>query len=383
MKKVSDIISLLEAKAPSGTAESWDNVGLLVGDPSWTTSGAVVSIDLNPESLRLAKSKGWRLIVTHHPCIFPRSHGVARIVPDGELGKNSLIIEALRAGIAIAACHTNFDQCAMEVVDTVADGLGVKPQGRLIEKPSGSLLKLVVFVPSTHLEAVRTAICEAGAGQIGNYDFCTFGVAGEGTFRGREGAQPFIGRVGELELAQEVRLETIFPRGLKACVLKAMLAAHPYEEVAFDLYSVEQGTASKSGLVRGLGYGFWGDFVRPKSFSDVARSVRSLFNLQAFWVTGHSPSRNRRIRRLAFVAGKGASFVEAAARLGCDLMITGEAGYHTALDGSRRGVTVIELGHRESERFFVSTMRTWLEKVGLKCVEANPPSQMIWSGGKK
>lgn len=366
-KTVGEVLGALELRAPSGTAEAWDNVGLLVGDPDWKTSGAVISIDLTRGSIQAAKRKGYRLIVNHHPCIFPKSRGLARLTPP------SLAFEAARAGIAVISSHTNFDQCALEVVDGISQGLKLTPRGRLLDHDSDALMKLVVFVPSSHLEAVRSALSLAGAGHIGNYDSCTFGSQGEGTFRGREGAQPFIGRPGRLETAVETRLETVFPRGLAKPVLKAMREAHPYEEVAYDLYPVEQ-RPSELGLVRGLGYGFWGEFPRAKSFSEVIRGVKSLFDVDGFWVTDPRPSR---VKRVAFVAGKGASFLKHASSIGCDLFITGEAGYHVALEGARNGTAVMELGHRESERFFLSTMRKWLSSEGLRSVELNQATQRI------
>lgn len=361
---IRDILKLIEQKTPAATAESWDNVGLLAGDLSWTTQGAVVSIDLTREALDLAKAKGYRLIVNHHPAIFPRQKGLARVTPD------SLVFEAIREGIAVIATHTNFDQCAMEVVESVSKGLGVKPLGRLHEKGSGQLLKLAVFVPEDHAERVRDAICAAGAGQIGQYDICTFSVSGQGTFRGGADTQPFLGKPGELERAQEVRLETLVPRGLQKPVIRALLDAHPYEEVAFDLYPVEQGPAEK-GLVRGLGYGFWGDLAKPVPLSVLTAQVRKLFQVEGCLLT---PSRtggsDPLIKRLGYVAGKGASFAHAARAQGCDLFITGEAGYHLARELSGDGLSTLELGHPESELFFHSTIIGWLSGIGLESAES-------------
>jgi dinuclear metal center YbgI/SA1388 family protein len=378
---ISEIISALEQLAPSATSEKWDNTGLLAGDPEWRTSGAVVSVDLTAHSIQTARDNGYRLIVNHHPCIFPKSRGLARLVPGPKSGISSLVFEALQAGIAVASYHTNFDRCSLEVVEAVSSALGATPRGRLIEAGEGTLLKLVVFVPKSHIEAVRTAIAQAGAGHIGNYDHCTFGTEGTGTFRGSAGARPFSGKPGRLEKVQEVRLETIFPRGLKKGVLTAMRSAHPYEEAAFDLYAVEQGPSSL-GLVRGLGYGFWGDFPSPKAFSDVARSVKDGFGSNGYFLTEPAPSPGGRpgghqIKRLGFVAGKGASFVEAALASGCDLFVTGEAGYHAALDAARKGMTVMELGHRESEVFYIRTMEKWLGRMGLETIGLDLKTQSI------
>lgn len=372
-KKISEIIQELERQAPSSTAEEWDNVGLLLGDPNWKTPGAVISVDLTAEALALAKKNKFRLIINHHPCIFPRTKGISRLTRGAPESLSSLMLEALRSGIAVAAYHTNFDQCALEVVDEVSKGLGLKPLGRLVEHPQGSLLKLAVFVPESHLEVVRLAVCEAGAGHIGNYDYCTFGTAGVGSFRGSSETNPFFGKPNQLEKASEIRLETIFPRGLQKQVLQALFKAHPYEEMAFDLYPVEQGPAV-SGVVKGLGYGFWGEFSQLKPFSDVSKGVKRLFKSEGFWLT--DPPGGRSIKRVAFVAGKGSSFLEAALQAKCDLFITGEAGYHVALNGARKGMAVLELGHTESERFFVSTVSSWLKKMK---VQSSP----LWTKSQK
>jgi hypothetical protein len=300
--------------------------------------------------------------------------GIHRLVPGGlPEDMSRLMLEALQNRIAIAACHTNFDRCAMEVVEAVSKGLGLAPKGRLVEKQKSALVKLVVFVPLSHVEQVREAMCVAGAGRIGNYDVCSFGTEGEGTFRGDASTDPFIGRPGSIERVKEVRLETILPRGLEKPVIAAMLQAHPYEEVAYDLYPVEQ-APSGTGLVKGLGYGFWGEFPRSKSFSEVLRSVKSTFNVDALWVTEPVPSS---VRRVAFAAGKGASAIEAAMAAGCDVFVTGEAGYHEGLGANRRGLCVMELGHRESEKFFLSTIRGWLVGEGFQAAEVKLPTQRI------
>lgn len=365
---IKDVLLALDQLAPQSTAEDWDNVGLLVGDPKKDTTGAVLSIDLTFEAVELAKSKGYRLIVNHHPCIFPKGRGLSKVLA------GTPIFEAIQNGISVIACHTNFDRCSLEVVQKVSAGLGVQPKGRLIDHPAEAFIKLVTFVPKDSLERVRDAICSAGAGQIGNYDLCTFGTEGEGTFRGGEETRPFIGNPGQFERAREIRLETVLPKGMEGSVLKALLKSHPYEEVAYEFYPVRR-EGQSLGLVRGLGYGFWGEFPSPRPFSDVMKDVKRLFGINGFWITDPAPSS---VTRVGFVAGKGASFVDPAASLHCDLFITGEVGYHAALSGSRRGVTVLEMGHRESEKFFVETMKDWLSALGLGIAEIQSPTQKIW-----
>lgn len=369
----------LERRAPSGTAESWDNVGLLLGGErrSAPLRGAVVSIDLTDRAIALAAKKGYRLIVTHHPAIFPKGRGPSSVIaPDR-------VHQAIRSGISVVSTHTNFDRSALEVSQAVARGLGIAPMGRFYDRPKESLTKLVVFVPESHVERVRLAVCAAGAGQIGQYDQCTFTAEGTGTFRGGLDTQPFVGRRGALERIPEVRLETILPRGLEKLVLKALKAAHPYEEVAYDFIPASQDPGGL-GLVSGLGYGVWGDVSgnssgdsrgrRAKTFPEVIQSVKSLFKLDGLVLT-EAKGAPRAIRRIGFVAGKGSSFLSAAAKVGCDLFITGEVGYHDACSSARDGLSVMEIGHRESEIFFPRTVAAWLKELGLAVAIEDTPTQ--------
>ncbi len=380
-KTLKQVLETLEKHAPTSTAENWDPVGLLVGDPEWATPGALIAIDLNQEALRIAQDKGYRLIITHHPCLF---HGLSRLHPSTHNIPKAVAIQALNAGIGVIACHTNFDQSALEVVASVSKGLALTPMGRLHENSPDSpspLLKLAVFVPRDHLESVRQALCESGAGKIGNYDFCSFAGGGEGSFRGGPNTQPFLGKPNKIEKVQEFRLETVFPRGLKDRVLKALFESHPYEEVAYDLYSLEQAAPSR-GLNSGLGYGFWGDFFESKPFPELLRDVTRLFHTENCRVTESAllkkDAEQAKVKRVAFAAGQGSSFLKAALNEKCDVMITGEMGYHLALDGSGQGMTVVELGHRESEFFFLSTLKEWLSSVGLETTLYNEKSQKIW-----
>jgi dinuclear metal center YbgI/SA1388 family protein len=368
--RVRDLVSFIEKKAPSGTAEGWDNVGLLLGDSSQEITGVTVAIDLTNEVIERARASGHNLVINHHPCIFPKGKGPSRIT------SGTPLFEALRGGVAVIAAHTNFDQSALEVPRAIAEKLGASLEGRLHEKPQGSLLKLVVFVPAEQAEAVRSAICAAGAGVIGRYDSCTFSTEGRGTFRGEEGTDPFVGRPGSLETADEVRLETILPRGLQKEVLRAMLEAHPYEEVAFDLYPVEQ-PAGEKGLVRGLGYGFWGDLANPMPLDAFVPKVFEAFEVKGGLLTPNmnASPKETLVRRIGFTPGKGTSFLGAAARAGIDLFITGEAGYHPAREAAQGGMAVLELGHPESELFFLRTVSRWIEELGLPVQEVRVPVQ--------
>jgi dinuclear metal center YbgI/SA1388 family protein len=382
MITVRDLLKSLEERAPLRCSESWDNVGLLAGSMGAKVKSAVLCIDLTEKALDTAIARGANLIINHHPCIFPRSKGLVRVTdergraPGTAIGQ--LVHRAIRKGISIAAFHTNFDQCALEVVKTVSHGLNVEPRGRLLDHPEGTLSKLVVFVPVSHVEELRVALAEAGAGHVGNYDACSFQNSGQGTFRGGRNTRPFVGKPGRVEKVQEVRLETIFPACLEREIVSVLLKAHPYEEVAYDIYALKQAPSSL-GIVRGLGYGFWGEYSRARPFSDVCKDVRKLFGVDGFWMTHLDPSRAEKVKKIAFVAGKGSSFTQAALAVGCDVFITGEAGYHVTLDAKRQGMRVIELGHRESERFFLTTMEGWLSEAGVKSIAVNDVTQKFLS----
>ncbi|MGE4108826.1 MAG: Nif3-like dinuclear metal center hexameric protein [Bacteriovoracia bacterium] len=371
MASVREIVKNLEKLAPAGTAEMWDNVGLLVGKPDAKVASAVICIDLNARAIAEAKKKKCQLIVNHHPCIFPREAGLSRVTSEGK-GMGALVHECIENGIAVISCHTNFDQCALEVPQEVCRGLGLEPMGRLLD--DSEVVKLSVFVPRTHLTKVRDAICEAGAGKIGNYDFCTFNVEGQGSFRGLTGSDPFLGKPGRLELAEEARLETVFPKGLQTEVLRALREAHPYEEVAYDLYPVLQRPPSV-GLTKGLGYGVVGKYKKPRAFATVAQEIKKLFRVDHFWVSENPP---KTVAKVGFVAGKGAGFVEAALAEGCDLFVTGEAGYHKVIKAAAHGMAIIELGHRESELFFPVVMKKWLSNMGVEGVVLETPVQTIF-----
>ena len=368
---VGTLVEELERLAPSGSAEKWDQVGLLAGDLSLEITGAVVSIDLSHEAVTQASKARANVIVTHHPCFFPKNSGISKI------SASDPVFSAIQKGIAVIACHTNFDQCALEVVQAVAQGLGVHPRGRLLEKTDQAYLSLIVYVPGTHLELVRSSLFEAGAGYLGDYDQCSFSSEGTGTFRGCEDARPFSGKREKFEQAKELRLEVVFPASLWSSVIQALVKSHPYEEVAYHC-SPTRSNAHSKGIVRGLGYGFWGDFPSPKRFSEIAKNVKTLFGINGFWITCPEP---KFVSRIAFVAGKGAAFIDRASAIDCDLFITGESGYHNAKRGLNQGMGVMEIGHQESETFFIATMKDWLTRLHIEVAECKTPIQKIWAGG--
>ena len=238
-----EIMDIMERLAPCQLAEEWDNVGLLIGDPGDRVEGVLVSLDLTAPVLAEASAKGANLILVHHPPIF---RPLKELRTDTPLGK--LLADVLKEKMQVYAAHTNLDVAPLGVSQQLARKLELVETRILQPAGEDKLFKLVVFVPESHEAHVRKSLGDAGAGWIGNYSHCTFRTAGKGTFRPLEGADPFLGRVGQLEEAAEYRLETIVPQSRLQEVIKAMLASHPYEEVAYDLYPL-----SNRGRAYGLG----------------------------------------------------------------------------------------------------------------------------------
>ena len=230
--KVKDVCAKLEEWAPPSFQESYDNSGLLVGHPEMEVTGVLVSLDCTEEVLREAREKKCNVVVSHHPVIFG---GLKRIT--GKHYVERIVMMALKHDIALYAIHTNLDNISTGVNNRIADRLGLLSRQILLPKP-GQLRKLVVFCPHEHAEKVRTALFGAGAGSIGNYDECSFNLQGEGTFKGGEGSNAFVGEVGQRHTEPETRIEVVYQAHMESRLLAAMRKAHPYEEVAYDVFEM-------------------------------------------------------------------------------------------------------------------------------------------------
>ncbi|MQL53145.1 Nif3-like dinuclear metal center hexameric protein, partial [Desulfofundulus thermobenzoicus] len=238
------ICELLEGLAPLELAEPWDNPGWQLGDPGVPVERVLLSLDVDEGVCREAIEMSARLIITHHPLFFKEIKEIRLDSPRG-----ALVAGLIKAGIGVYAAHTNLDSARWGVNDALARRLNLRDI-QVLRPVREKYLKLVVFVPLDHVDGVREALGKAGAGWIGNYSDCTFGVQGTGTFRPREGTNPYIGTRGQLEKVPEVRLETILPKRLEKQVIEAMLRAHPYEEVAYDLYPLANSFPTGRGLGR-------------------------------------------------------------------------------------------------------------------------------------
>jgi dinuclear metal center YbgI/SA1388 family protein len=328
MPAVKDIAVVIEELAPPALAEEWDNAGILV-DCGEAVEGILVSLDITREVVREAQALGCQLIVSHHPVIF---HPLRRVA------HGTVLVDMVQQGISAICAHTNLDAAPGGTNDLLAEAAGLR--GIRVVEPLHveQLLKLAVFVPAPHVERVLRALDSAGAGAIGNYSGCTFRARGVGTFRCGEGTKPFQGKPGSFEEADEFRLETVFDESIRDRVVAAMLAAHPYEEVAYELYPLLGG-----GTTYGLGRA--GELPKAETVGALAARLAAATRSTQTQFSGKA---GRKVRRAAVWAGGGAP-VDLLSACGIEAVILGEIGYHDLETFGDNGVSVISLGHGFSE----------------------------------
>ncbi len=305
MTSVADIAQYLDKLAPESLAEPWDNVGLQVGREALEVTKLLVCLDVTDDVLEEAISKECQLIVAHHPLFFREITSVTGATPSGQLA-----MSAIENGLAIYVAHTNLDKAAGGVSDCLAASLGLVDVKVLSAKDN--LLKLVVFVPQGALEQVRKALGDAGAGSIGLYSHCSYGVAGTGSFQPLAGARPSVGDVGRDNQVDEVRLEVEVRKTDLARVSEAMIAAHPYEEVAYDLYELKNSD-------RSVGLGRVGNLKKEIGFDDFVKICKNQIS-ESIRVSGFV----ERVKRVAVCGGSGSSLIDKASRAGADVMVTGD-----------------------------------------------------------
>lgn len=344
---VRDWLTLLEALYPAPWAEPWDRVGLQVGDVSWTAARALVALDPTAEVIGEARDRGAGLLVVHHPLVFGP---LERLVPTDPIA--SAALAAAEARVAVVACHTNADVARPGVSDALAEALGMHVTGVLHPTKAGARSKLVTFAPSEATAKVLDALASAGAGVIGDYSHCSFRVAGTGTFLPSDRANPVVGDRGALNEVQEDRLEMVVPRERIAAVLAALLEAHPYEEVAYDVYPL--------GGPTGLGLGRVGRLAEAATAGSLADRCRRVLG-SAVRLAGDS---DRPVREVAVCGGSGADLIEDALRAGVDAYVTGEVKHHQALDAAAAGLAVIDAGHFGTEWPFVAHVADMLRSEG-------------------
>lgn len=333
------IINIMENFAPPHLAEEWDNIGLHIGDPAAGVDRVLVTLDVNMELVREAMAKNVQLIVSHHPLIYKPLKNLRYDKPLGAIIK--ILVENK---IAVYCAHTNLDSAACGVNVELAQKLGLKEIKVLNPDKVERLYKIAVFIPRGYEDAVREAMSRAGAGWIGNYSDCTFQTAGTGTFRALGSANPFIGQVGELEKAEEFRLETIVPEKLLDRVIKAMKEAHPYEEVAYDLYLLANEGAR-------LGLGRVGKLPAVVSFEEFCSQVKEALAVDYIKFGGELKDQ---VHKIAVCGGSGASLLAKAAAAGADVLLTGDMKYHDAQAALEMGLKFVDAGHYGTEQVIVA-----------------------------
>lgn len=338
-----DIIRELETLAPLSMQESYDNCGLLVGEKLIETTGVLVCLDCTEQVVNEAINIGCNLIVAHHPIIFGK---LRKLTGSGYVERT--VMNALRHHISIYAIHTNLDNMWDGVNHEMANRLGLQ-QTRILRPFDARLLKLNVFVPKTHTESVRQALFDAGAGDIGNYSECSFSCEGQGTFKGNEHAQPVIGEVGVRHTEPETRLEVILPDYRKQSVLQAMVNAHPYEEVAYDLFRMEN-------TWHNAGAGRIGELPHPIPTMDFLKVLKQIFSSESVKYT--SPHVEY-VKRIAICGGAGSFLLHDAIRNKADVFVTGDFKHHDFFEADGQ-IIVADIGHYESEQFTIDLLAEYL-----------------------
>ena len=349
MPTVQDLARLLEAAAPLAYQESYDNAGLQCGDPQAEITGILITLDCTPAIIAEALRRGCNVVVAHHPVIF---RPLKRLTGANEVEQT--IIAALKNDVAIYASHTNLDNVRGGVNDKLAQKLGLS-KTRVLAPQSGTLARLITYVPNRPAdqhanvaERVLSALYAAGAGQVGHYSDCSFQTEGTGTFTPGFGTRPAIGTQNQPETVPELRLEVLLPLYRQAAVLKALRAAHPYEEVAYELVKLEN-------INQNVGAGLVGEL--PEALAPAA--FRQLLKQRLLVPVVRHTTYDKPIKTVAICGGAGAFLIGAARAAGADAYVTGDVKYHEFF-GAEGRLMLCDVGHFESEQFTSEVFRDLL-----------------------
>lgn len=361
MIPLKNIIKELEVFAPPAFQEDYDNSGLQTGNPETNISGVLITLDVTEEVLEEAITLQCNLILAHHPLTLK---GIKTLT-----GKNEperILIKAIKNDLAIYSAHTNLDSVENGVSTALARQLGLQ-NIKVLEPRAGLLLKLVTFVPRDYADKIRNALFTAGAGNIGNYDCCSYNLTGEGTFRAGENTNPFAGQQGELHHEKEERVETVVPAHLKNKVLQALFSAHPYEEVAYDFYPLEN-------IWNQVGFGAIGETENELTEEEFLKQLKKTTNAGCI---RHTEIRKKPVRKVAVCGGSGSFLLHQAIKAGADLFVSADFKYHQFAEADGK-IVIADIGHYESEQFTKEVFFELLTKkfpnfaVRLSNVSTNP-----------
>ncbi len=334
MITLQQIAAEIEKYAPINYQEPYDNSGLIYGDLNRKIDKALICVDVTESVVDESIEMGCNLIISHHPLIFG---GLKNVNTTSFAG--GILEKAIQKGIYLYTAHTNLDNAYMGVSGIFAKKLGLKDI-KVLSPTRNVLFKLVVFCPSGHADSLRKALFEAGAGEIGNYDSCSYSIKGRGSFRAGEDSNPFVGEKGTLHFEEEERIETIFPVHLKNRIIKSLLNNHPYEEVAYDIYPLDN-------VYDKIGSGVIGRLeaeMRDVEFLDLLKKISGIPTLR------HTRLFNRKLNKIALCGGSGSFLINNAKAAGADVFVTGDLKYHQFFESDDK-LCIVDTGHYESEQF--------------------------------
>ena len=353
--RLSDVTALLDGWYDPSWAASWDAVGLVCGDPDRPVGRVLLAVDPTPAVVAEAGAWGADLVVCHHPLLLTPVHGVAATTPKGRV-----VHDLVRTGTALFTAHTNADVPADGVNESLARAVGIVDPQVVVAEDEAALDKLVVFVPHDHADAVRSALAEAGAGAIGDYDQASFTSVGEGRFRPLEGARPALGRVGEGEVVAESRIEVVLPRSLRRPVLAALRSVHPYEEPAYDVLELAEGAGEPASS---RGHGRIGRLAAPTTLREFAARVDAALPSTAHGVRVAGDP-DRRIETVVVGSGAGDFMLDTVLGTDADVYLTSDLRHHRASEFLEHGgPALVDVAHWAAEW-------TWLPVVERKLLEA-------------
>ena len=359
--KIKDVIHIIEETIPPVYAENFDNIGLLVGDANADIKGVLIAHDTLESVVDEAVQKGMNMMVSFHPIIFS---GLKSLT-----GRNYVertVMKAIKHDIAIYAMHTALDNQAFGVSGILAHKLGLQNQ-KVLQSQAGTLRQLVTYAPVADAEKVRNALFEAGAGKIGNYAECSFNVEGTGTFKPLEQANPYVGEQDKRHYEKEERISVIYPKHLESRILKNLFAEHPYEEVAYEILSLQNNNQE-------IGLGIVGELPQPVDELEYLKKLKKQLNLSCI---RHSALRGKSIKKVAILGGSGSFAIKPAKAAGADLLITADLKYHDFFQ-AENGIVLADIGHYESEQYTKSFLFELLTKkirnfaVALSEINTNP-----------
>lgn len=358
---IREVVGILENYAPLSFQESYDNAGLIVGNPNDAVTGVLLCIDSTEAIVEEAIQKKCNLIIAHHPIIFS---GIKKL--NNQHYVERTVIKAIKNDIAIYAAHTNMDNVINGVNAVIADKIGLK-DFRILSPKKNLLKKVVTYCPKSHEELVRKAMFNAGAGEIGNYSHCSFNTLGTGTFKAGDNTNPHIGSINEVHREEEVKIETIVTNNVLSSLLTKMIAAHPYEEVAYDIYNLDNNTST-------IGSGLIGELAQETDASKFLNDLKVKLNTS---VVRHTPIVKKKIKTIAICGGSGSFLLQQAIQQNADVFISADFKYHEFFEADDK-IVIADVGHYESEQFTKELFYTILSKkisnfaVHLSEINTNP-----------